>query len=59
MSAETSSGKSRALPAIICAGLLCGVLDINAAFVTWWEPGSAAGGYPARDRERIDRQAII
>ena len=39
MSAETGSGKSRALPAIICAGLLCGVLDINAAFVTWWSRG--------------------
>jgi len=39
MSAETGSGKSRALPAIFCAGLLCGVLDINAAFVTWWSRG--------------------
>jgi len=26
---------SRTLPAILCAGLACGVMDITAAFVTW------------------------
>jgi hypothetical protein len=39
MSAETGSGKSRALPAVFFAGSLCGVLDINAAFLTWWSRG--------------------
>jgi hypothetical protein len=39
MSAETGSRQSRALGAIFFAGLLCGVLDINAAFLTWWSRG--------------------
>ena len=30
---------SRALAAILSAGLLCGVMDITAAFVTWWPKG--------------------
>jgi len=30
---------SRALPAILAAGLTCGVMDITAAFVTWWPKG--------------------
>jgi hypothetical protein len=31
--------KSRALPAIFCAGLVAGVLDISAAFITWAPKG--------------------
>jgi uncharacterized membrane protein YagU involved in acid resistance len=31
--------KSRALPAIFWAGLLCGVMDISAAFITWYPKG--------------------
>jgi hypothetical protein len=34
-----SAEGSRAASAIFWAGLLCGVLDINAAFVTWWSRG--------------------
>jgi hypothetical protein len=30
---------SPALPAIFGAGLTCGVMDITAAFVTWWPKG--------------------
>lgn len=30
---------SRAFAAIFCAGLLCGVMDISAAFLTWWPKG--------------------
>jgi hypothetical protein len=30
-----SGGTSRALPAILWAGLTCGVMDITAAFITW------------------------
>jgi len=30
---------SPALPAIVSAGLTCGVMDITAAFVTWWPKG--------------------
>ena len=30
------AAKSRALPAIVAAGLTCGVMDISAAFITWW-----------------------
>lgn len=30
---------SRAFAAIFFAGLLCGVMDITAAFVTWWPKG--------------------
>ncbi len=33
---NVSSAKSRALPAILAAGALCGVMDISAAFITWW-----------------------
>jgi hypothetical protein len=29
----------RALPAIFFAGLLCGCMDITAAFITWWPKG--------------------
>jgi hypothetical protein len=39
MAGEAGGGQSRALAAIFAAGLLCGVLDINAAFVTWWSRG--------------------
>ncbi len=30
---------SRPLAAIMSAGLLCGVMDISAAFITWWPKG--------------------
>jgi hypothetical protein len=30
---------SRAFAAIFYAGLLCGVMDITAAFITWWPKG--------------------
>jgi len=30
---------SRAFAAIFLAGLLCGVMDITAAFITWWPKG--------------------
>jgi hypothetical protein len=30
---------SRAFAAIFSAGLLCGVMDISAAFITWWPKG--------------------
>ena len=36
-----NSNRSRALPAIFCAGLTCGVMDISAAFITWWPKGVA------------------
>jgi hypothetical protein len=39
MNDETNAGRPRAVSAIFWAGLLCGVLDINAAFVTWWSRG--------------------
>jgi hypothetical protein len=32
------TGISRALPAIVAAGLLCGVMDISAAFLLTWFP---------------------
>ncbi|MGB8522375.1 MAG: hypothetical protein WCD43_05380 [Candidatus Acidiferrales bacterium] len=32
------ANNSRAFAAI-CAGLLCGVMDITAAFITWWPKG--------------------
>lgn len=35
MPAEASYEMSRAFPAIFWAGLVCGVLDITAAFITW------------------------
>ena len=31
-----SGGRSRAVPAILAAGSLAGVMDIFAAFITWW-----------------------
>ncbi len=31
--------KTRALPTIVSAGLLCGVMDITAAFITWAPKG--------------------
>ena len=33
------TNNSRAFAAIISAGLLCGVMDITAAFITWWPKG--------------------
>ena len=36
-------GDSRALPAIFTAGLLCGVMDITAAFLTWAPKGVSPG----------------
>jgi len=33
------ANKSRALPAIFWAGLLCGCMDISAAFITWYPRG--------------------
>lgn len=40
-SPPTAAGaeNSRAFAAIFSAGLLCGVMDITAAFVTWWPKG--------------------
>jgi len=38
-SATSLSAQPRALPVIVRAGLLCGVLDITAAFVTWAPKG--------------------
>jgi hypothetical protein len=34
-----TQGNSRALAAIFWAGLVCGCMDITAAFVTWWPKG--------------------
>ena len=43
MPSSTSSlalaSSSRPLAAIISAGLLCGLMDITAAFITWWPKG--------------------
>src|ERR1700689_3731000 len=33
------ASSSRPLAAIISAGLLCGLMDITAAFITWWPKG--------------------
>ncbi len=33
------ANNSRAFAAIFSAGLLCGVMDITAAFITWWLKG--------------------
>lgn len=33
------ASNSRAFAAIFSAGLLCGVMDISAAFITWWPKG--------------------
>ena len=33
------TNNSRAFAAIFCAGLLCGLMDITAAFITWWPKG--------------------
>jgi hypothetical protein len=38
-----SSGTSRAIPAILVAGLVCGVMDISAAFLTWAPKGVSPG----------------
>jgi hypothetical protein len=40
-STPTAAGveNSRAFAAIFSAGLLCGVMDITAAFITWWPKG--------------------
>jgi hypothetical protein len=43
-SRQVATHPSGALPAIVFAGLLCGVLDITAAFVTW----ALQGGPPVR-----------
>jgi hypothetical protein len=37
------AGGSQALPAILAAGLLCGVMDITAAFLTWAPKGVSPG----------------
>jgi hypothetical protein len=37
------AGTSRALPAILAAGLLCGAMDITAAFLTWAPKGVSPG----------------
>jgi hypothetical protein len=41
MSAATSTtaGETRAFKTIVFAGLTCGVMDISAAFITWWPKG--------------------
>lgn len=41
MNPQSIATESRALPAIFWAGLTCGVMDISAAFVTWWPQGVA------------------
>ena len=33
------ANKSQAFPAIFWAGLLCGIMDISAAFITWYPKG--------------------
>jgi hypothetical protein len=38
-SALATSQNSRAFPAIFWAGLLCGCMDISAAFITWYLKG--------------------
>jgi len=40
-SLSRNPNSSRALPAIFWAGLTCGVMDISAAFITWWPKGIA------------------
>ncbi len=39
MNQEASRSRSRAVPAIVFAGLACGIMDITAAFVTWGVQG--------------------
>src|SRR5271170_5204805 len=39
MSPQANGNKSSAVAAIFWSGLLCGVLDISAAFATWWSRG--------------------
>jgi hypothetical protein len=39
VSPANQSHQSHALAAILSAGLTCGVMDITAAFVTWWPKG--------------------
>jgi len=38
-SSIAANRNSRALPAIFWAGLLCGCMDISAAFITWYPKG--------------------
>jgi hypothetical protein len=44
MNPPSISLASHPLPAILWAGLICGAMDIMAAFITWWPQGVA----PAR-----------
>ncbi|MFZ1134528.1 MAG: hypothetical protein WAN69_06260 [Candidatus Korobacteraceae bacterium] len=44
MNPQYLTNESHALTAIFWAGLICGVMDITAAFITWWPQGVA----PAR-----------
>ncbi len=39
MQVAAGTQTSRALPAILFAGLLSGCMDITAAFITWWPKG--------------------
>jgi hypothetical protein len=39
VSTSSPATHSRPLPAIVSAGLTCGVMDISAAFITWWPKG--------------------
>ena len=39
MNSSLPANPTRALPAIFWAGLAAGVMDITAAFVTWWPQG--------------------
>jgi hypothetical protein len=36
---STTAGETRAFKTIVFAGLTCGVMDISAAFITWWPRG--------------------
>jgi hypothetical protein len=42
-SAKIPAGKSSAIDSIVSAGLVCGLLDITAAFVTWAPQGVLPG----------------
>jgi hypothetical protein len=39
MNSSSIAQSSRAFPAIFWAGLLCGIMDISAAFITWYPKG--------------------
>jgi zinc transporter ZupT len=39
MNRPVHANRSRALPAIFWAGFTCGLMDISAAFITWWPKG--------------------